>query len=237
MASVVTEPLSSALGNRAGGGLLQRGWPYGGGISHSHLLTLRFLLLNMTAVALLGAAWAEGWLQPLIAGDSTHLVKILVVIFVIGLAGCGLRITQLGRELDGLDRRFALPGSRAAVFLEAVRGREAAGRTALAQSLRLKLATRIQALRHLSGLLVLLGLVGTVIGFIIALAAIDPEAAGKVEAVAPMVSNLLKGMAIALHTTLVGTLLHIWLSLNCRLVEAGSVHFLTKLIERAEADA
>ena len=69
-----------------------------------------------------------------------------------------------------------------------------------------------------------MGLVGTVIGFIIALSGVDATAATDPGAIAPMVSTLLLGMAIALYKTLVGTVLNIWLMFNYRLLESGSVH-------------
>ena len=52
-----------------------------------------------------------------------------------------------------------------------------------------------------------------------------------------MVSKLLDGMAVALYTTLAGSLLNIWLTLNCRLLESGAAHLYAQLVERSEADA
>ena len=43
--------------------------------------------------------------------------------------------------------------------------------------------------------LVLLGLIGTIVGFIIALSGVDPDAVGDAAAIAPMVSTLMHGMA------------------------------------------
>ena len=52
--------------------------------------------------------------------------------------------------------------------------------------------------------LVVLGLVGTVIGFIIALSGVTAEDAGDVSTVRPMISTLISGMSVALYTTLGG---------------------------------
>jgi len=76
-----------------------------------------------------------------------------------------------------------------------------------------------------------------VIGFIIALSGVDATAATEPSAIAPMISTLLLGMAIALYKTLVGSVLNIWLMFNYRLLESGSVHLVTRLVERGEADA
>jgi len=76
--------------------------------------------------------------------------------------------------------------------------------------------------RHVADSLIFLGLIGTVIGFILALSGIDPAAAGKVENVSAMVSMLINGMSVALYTTLVGAVFYIWLIINYR-IQALSV--------------
>ena len=77
---------------------------------------------------------------------------------------------------------------------------------------------------------------GTVLGFIQALSGVQPDTVGDVAAIPGMVSRLLEGMSTALYTTLVGSALNIWLMLNYRLLEAGSVHLLSRLVERGESD-
>jgi SAM-dependent methyltransferase len=81
------------------------------------------------------------------------------------------------------------------------------------------MSARIAPIRHIANSLVFLGLIGTVIGFIIALSGVRPEVASDVSAIGPMVSTLISGMSVALHTTLVGSLLHLWLMVNVRLLE------------------
>ena len=65
--------------------------------------------------------------------------------------------------------------------------------------------------------LVFLGLLGTVVGFIIALSGVDPATAGETSAITPMVAKLISGMGTALHTTLVGAIGYLWLELNQKL--------------------
>jgi hypothetical protein len=57
---------------------------------------------------------------------------------------------------------------------------------------------------------VFLGLIGTVVDIVIALSAVDPDAVADPAKVAPMVAELLDGMGVALTTTLVGVVLHLW---------------------------
>src|ERR687891_287490 len=116
-------------------------------------------------------------------------------------------------------------------------GRDGQSRSLLASSLKLKLAARIAPVRHIANSLVLLGLIGTVIGFIIALSGVRPEVASDVAAIGPMVSTLISGMSVALYTTLVGSLLHVWLMVNVRLLEGGTVKLLTATVELGERHA
>ena len=73
--------------------------------------------------------------------------------------------------------------------------------------LRLKVSNRIAFVNYKANSLVFLGLVGTVIGFIVALSGVDPGTISIAKAVGPLVANLIQGMSIALYTTLVGAVL------------------------------
>ncbi len=205
-------------------------------IGRRWLLLFRFALLNLVAGGLVALAAAQGWLAQLLAADRLHLVKLIVAVFAGGLLVAGVRAWRLSLELNAVREGTPRPGSKAAWFLLAVAGRDAAARAALAHLLRLKLHQRLAILRYLASLLVLLGLIGTVVGFILALSGIDPATVGDAAAIGPMVSRLLEGMAVALHTTLVGSLLNIWLTLNCRLLEGGTAHLYAQLVERSETD-
>lgn len=63
------------------------------------------------------------------------------------------------------------------------------------------------------------GLIGTVIGFFISLGGVDPQTAGDVNAITPMVATLISGMSVALTTTLVGAITGLWIVLNVRLLQ------------------
>jgi biopolymer transport protein ExbB/TolQ len=81
---------------------------------------------------------------------------------------------------------------------------------------------------------VILGLIGTVLGFIIALSGVNPETAADVSSIGPMVSTLIDGMSVALYTTLLGAVLNVWLMLDYRILESGAVRLLTAIVERGE---
>ena len=129
------------------------------------------------------------------------------------------------------------PKARVSRYLTLISGRDGQSRTLAASSLKLKLASRIAVVRHIAGSLVFLGLIGTVIGFMIALSGVNPEDAADISAIGPMVSTLIGGMSVALSTTLVGAVLNIWLMVNYRLLESGTLRLLTTIVELGERHA
>jgi hypothetical protein len=203
-------------------------------VTYRYLLLMRFMLANSIAFALVGAVWATGWLDGMIATDKYHLVKLNVSVFLIGLGLCGHRILKLSQDLNELKENTDNPASRTNAYQRAAARRDSQSRALMADSLKMKFGFRLGTIRHIANTIVLIGLVGTVIGFIIALSGVNAEAATDAQAIAPMVSTLLLGMAIALYKTLVGSVLNIWLMANYRLLEGGTVHLVAGIIERGE---
>ena len=204
---------------------------------YRHLLILRFAVLNLVALALLGAAWLKGCVALVIEGDSTRLVALIAVVFGAGLLECARRLWQTSAELDQVTAAGAARSANLPRHLQTNHGDDGYARAVAGSVLKLKLSARIAPIRHIANSLVFLGLIGTVIGFIIALSGVDPATAGNVNAIGPMVSGLIGGMSVALYTTLVGAILNVWLMLNYRLLESGTVRLLAASVERGERRA
>jgi hypothetical protein len=215
-------------------GRLRLLWPAARAGGQRWLLLLRFALLNLTGMGLGAAVWAQGWLDELIRTDTTHLSALIALVFLAGLGRCGQRVLAVSRALNEIEDRAFGPASDAGAFLARAEGRPAAARATLAAGLRLELAGRILGVRHVANSLVMLGLIGTVVGFIMALGGVDPGSAGEVSAIGPMVSALVGGMSTALYTTLVGAVLNVWLMLDYRLLEAGTMRLLGRIVELGE---
>jgi len=203
--------------------------------THS-LLVLRFVLFNLIAVALAGAAWMQGWITPLFTGVAGWMVGAIVAVFAAGWLWCARLVLDTGAELDQVKSGRLVAGSRTSRHLTALTGAGKGRRRALEKSLALKLQARIAGPRHLAGSLVFLGLIGTVAGFMIALSGVDPSRAGDATSVAPMVATLIDGMGLALSTTLVGAVLNLWLVTCWRLLEHGTAKLLAELLERGAVD-
>lgn len=204
---------------------------------YRYLLVLRFLLLNLVAFALVGAAYVQGLVDMVITADRTYLSVVISLVFLIGLGLCGRKVWQTSRELNRVRESDRFARSSAAGDLTPLRGRDSESGGNLIGALRLRLAHRIVIVRHIANSLVLLGLIGTVVGFIIALSGVDPKHASDVNAIAPMVSTLVRGMSTALYTTLVGAVLNVWLMANHHLLAGGTIKLLAALMESAEEHA
>ena len=77
--------------------------------------------------------------------------------------------------------------------------------------------------------------VGTVLGFIIALSGIEANTAVSVEKVGAIVSTLISGIGVALYTTLFGAVFHLWLGFNYRMLVGASVQLYGASIELGDA--
>lgn len=204
---------------------------------YRYLLALRFMLLNLVALALLGAAYVQGLVDMVVTADRTYLSVVIFFVFVVGLGLCARKVWQTSRELNRVRESDTFARSSIVQDLERLRQRDAESRGNLVAALRLRLSHRIAIVRHIANSLVLLGLVGTVLGFIIALSGVDPQHASDVRAITPMVSTLVSGMSTALYTTLVGAILNIWLMANHHLLAGGTVKLIAALMESAEEHA
>ena len=215
----------------------------GCGNVYRYLLIFRFALLNAACFGVLGAAWLEGWLDAMLESSARLMCLGIFATFLVGLALCAAKIVRTSLDLNQVRDGRPAPGSRAANHLERFTGRASggsggSGRPPIAADvLRYRMANDVAIVGHVANTLVFLGLIGTVIGFIVALAGVDPAMSGKLHQVAPMVSSLIEGMGIALHTTLVGAVLHVWLIVNHRMLATGALHLYNAIVELGERSA
>lgn len=202
-----------------------------------YLLLTRFAVINAFLLALVLAAYGQGWLDPMITARLAELTLIIVAVFVYGLAVCGWKIWRLTVEFNGLNAESLSADSRPAHYLEQVRTADSQSRALQAGTLRLELTDRIVVVRHTANTLIFLGLIGTVIGFIIALSAVDPSTAADAENVAAVIATLIDGMSVALNTTLMGAMLYLWLTVNYRILTSGTVSLIAEVIGMGERRA
>lgn len=189
-------------------------------------LVLKCTFVNIVGSALLLAAWAQGWIPIVVKGDTTNLVLGIITLFGVGLALVMKRAMELTKDIDEVKLYTANYNARVRKYAHITDY----------NTLRLTVASSVASIKHIGNSLVFLGLIGTVIGFIIALSGVDPATAQDVETITPMVSTLINGMSVALYTTLVGAVLNIWLMTNYRVLENGCVELLIAIMQRRKGD-
>ena len=203
-------------------------------MAHRYVLVLRFALVNIVGAALLAAAWLQGWLNGLSDRTTLILSAIVFAVFLYGLALCGFKIWQTSTALNDLKSGGQTALARAAQYFSGTGPAKKGWSGDQIAMLRLKMSHKIQIVRQIANMLVFLGLIGTVIGFIIALSGVKPEAVSQAESVATMVATLIRGMSVALYTTLLGAVLNVWLNVNHRILATGTVNLIGEIVALGE---
>ncbi len=204
-------------------------------MERDYLLLLRYVLLNVCALAIVVAAWFQGWVGRMVESDVTKISLIIMGVFLIGWILCSYKVFRCSLELNAIKGKGSDQQSRMQWYSSLTQEAKNESRGAIADCLRSRLYSRISAIRLIANNLILLGLIGTVIGFIIALSGVDEGSVADVGSVGPMVSTLIQGMSVALYTTLVGAVLHVWLTLCYQVLATGTVNLANAVIERSEA--
>jgi hypothetical protein len=198
-----------------------------------HLPLLRWLIFTGVTTFGFVLAWYYGLVHLMLASDKTYISAIIGVLYIAASLHCLVRTTAISRELDSAHRVFALVSQGAASFKVVgqdvqtddgntlPRGRvtdhirnlivkaRLQGHHRLDQTLLLRgLADALRGPNQLgsfaSDSLMKLGLLGTIVGFILMLAPIAGLDAADRASVKTSMGLMSDGMAIAMYTTLTG---------------------------------
>lgn len=166
-------------------------------------LKTRLLVLNLAAVALLGAMVERGYVLPFLERDTSGISYGILVLLVIGLAMTAYRAWQIGGELDLVKESRRKPLS-----------------VDTAEALALRERIRLRGIGVLANTAVMLGLIGTVLGFYQAFAGVSQQADARNTEI--MVRALIEGVSIALVTTAVGSVAALWLGANQAMLRSAA---------------
>ena len=203
-------------------------------MQYKYLLILRYSLINLVGLIFLFVLITQGYVAKAIKADITNMVVVILALFTIGFVLAAYRTFWLSKELNYSFLKVLPNQSIAKTFLQNSKKLDASARNNLAASLRIKLSSKINYIKFMANTLVILGLIGTVIGFIIALSGVDGSVSSNPEEVSKMVSTLIQGMSVALYTTLVGSICSVWLNICYQIMSTGANNLLSKIIELGE---
>ena len=203
-------------------------------MNFKYLLLLRFALVNVVGVIFLFASYSQGYIQKAINADITNVILLIFVLFLIGFLISALRTFWISKQLNYAEANSKNENSISSKYLKNIKGLDASSRSNLASSMRITLATKINFVKFIANTLVILGLIGTVIGFIIALSGVDGSVSSNPEEISNMITTLIQGMSVALYTTLAGSICSVWLNICYQILSSGTNKLLAKIIEAGE---
>lgn len=166
----------------------------------NHLLVYRWLIANALGWTLVGALVWSGHLLPAFETDPSKITFAIVALFLVGCVWTLKETIAVSVALNAAKRQ----------------GYEAAS---LAQAD--KALLKREWLEQISEWLVGLGLLGTIVGFSIALSGIDQGTVMQASGAQDAVGALMAGMRVALNTTLLGAALAIWHQVNLRMLKTA----------------
>jgi MotA/TolQ/ExbB proton channel family len=190
-------------------------------VDSEHVLLLKGLLLLAVVGFAFVAAWRYGLLHRVWREDMTGLSIGITVVFLVAKAHgsvCMLRVSRALNHLaavqraiaDDPERRSALPDGCVSRYIRDLHTKASLSKgRPIDQGLLLDTFETELKHSHLFGwfiadLLLSLGLLGTVIGFILMLGPISGLDAGDQGAIKTALAAMSGGMAVALYTTLTG---------------------------------
>jgi len=216
----------------------------------------QWLIITGVLVFTLWIAQQYAVVTTLIEGDSTRVSLLIAAIFVANWLYCGVRSAWLSRESARFDAiiagtrrgdRMRLNGDDGIVVGDTPQPESAAG-AYLASLLHVQahrggeppdtlidvLGERLAGSHEfgwfICGLLIKLGLLGTVIGFIVMLATVNSTESFDVAAIQQLLVGMSQGMRVALYTTLVGLVTSMVLSLHYLLLDRAADRLQARIV-------
>jgi MotA/TolQ/ExbB proton channel family len=201
---------------------------------NDHLPLLRWLIFTGVCVFAFVLAWHFGLVRMMVNGDRTYISLVIGALYVLSSLHCLVRTATISRELDRANRVLALVSSGVAqlkvdgaevvtsegkalprgevtshirnlILKASLQGDERRlDQTLLLRGLADALRGPNQLGAYAGDALMKLGLLGTIIGFIMMLAPIASLDAADRASVRTSMGLMSDGMAVAMYTTLTG---------------------------------
>ena len=203
-------------------------------MKYKYLLLLRYSLVNALGLVFVIVIYSQGYLNKAIKSDVTNVVVLIIFLFLIGLTLASIKAFWISRELNHAYSLQTKNTSMLNEFLKKAKKLDASSRANLVSSIKINVSVKISNIKFIANILVILGLIGTVIGFIIALSGVDGTVSSNPEEVGKMVASLVKGMSVALYTTLAGSILSVWLNICYQILSNGANRLTSRIIEVGE---
>ena len=212
-------------------------------MNNPNALLYKSLIINSFAGLLVYVSWLQGWLLLVFESDASYLSLVMAALFVIFWIVSAYHIVVINREIVRFETRQ--PEGIAYEYFNKIRAKSIkldgglVDQFMLAGALRVRLMMPIHILHYVANMLILLGLIGTVVGFVIAVAGLGDSLAGgeNLQRVQGVLGQIVTGMGVALFTTLVGAILGgLWLQLHYQILERAIAGLVVDVVEHADIE-
>ena len=215
----------------------------GGQMNNPNALLYKWLVINSFAALLVYVAWLRDWIDLVVESDASYLSIVIGLVFLVFWMTSSFHIMAINREV-GLFASGAKSGIAADYFMRLRRkaanlAGEKIDQGVLAGALRARMFMPIQIVSYVANVLILLGLIGTVVGFVIAVNGLGDSIAGgtNIERVQGVLGQIVNGMGVALFTTLVGAILGgLWLQIHYQMLTRAAGGLVVDVVERADIE-
>lgn len=168
----------------------------------SNLLIYRWLLANLAIAAALVLPTMGGYTTILFTEDTSYISHAIAALFFVAWAWNARETWRVSKWRNALKR--GVPAYRASILDQD------------------KAMSKIEWLNKVPDWLVGLGLLGTVIGFKVAMGAVDQGSLSNAAGVQTSIGVLMDGITIAINTTIVGAVCGLWLEVNNRILKTAA---------------
>lgn len=153
-----------------------------------NLLVYRMGIFNTLMAGLMVYLASKGYISMVFAADPTGISLAICLLFLMTFGSTAVQAYKITKDKNAV--KLGLPTSQD------------------------KRKAKIEKVEKMADNMSLLGIIGTVVGFIVAFAGIDPSILVSASGVGTTVAQMMHGMGIALYTTLTGAVLGGWTSQN-----------------------
>jgi hypothetical protein len=169
-----------------------------------YLVLMQWFILAGLIVFGIFMAWDTGLLPSMLASDNTRLSVIILLLFAVACLHCFERSIFLSRQFCVLYSRLHSHTSPISEYFQQSSGKDEQDLVLLTEVLGEKIRGQHQIGWFITSALIKLGLLGTVIGFMLMLGSLDSIQSMDLEQVQTLMQTMTQGMKIALNTTLLG---------------------------------
>jgi len=167
-----------------------------------------------------------GWWNRLIDGDPSRITLVIIALTMVVTLWCGRRAWLLqAQAADGsawrrryTDDRLRAPDQASALLTDIAHGPHETAWWFASSTIKL-------------------GLLGTVVGFIIMASRIGEMPSFDIEQVQELLRQMTTGMAVALYTTLVGLAANLWLGLQLLLLDRMADRIVADIVAHGQPAA